>query len=159
MDSGIPLSEHITDLQDGGHFPRHDPRMDEKDDEPISNPVEGLYTREEIEKFGDDDMTRKKCHILDCVLDTFPEHLKTKAKHMCDILKCKDRLFILPSHEIVIDGKVDRGSNIRDYIMDSLIEPPKPGTTKFTMLEKENERLKQNLAYVEKTLARARGVS
>ena len=40
------------------------------------------------------DMTRKKCHILDCVLDTFPEHLKTKAKHMCDILKCKDRLFI-----------------------------------------------------------------
>ena len=104
-------------------------------------------------------MTRKKCHILDCVLDTFPEHLRTKAKHMCDILKCKDRLFILPSHEIMIDGKVDRGSNIRDYIMDSLIEPPKPGTTKFTMLEKENERLKQNLAYVEKALARARGVS
>ena len=59
----------------------------------------------------------------------------------------------------MIDGEVDRGSNIRDYIMDSLIEPPKPGTTKFTMLEKENERLKQNLAYVEKTLARARGVS
>ena len=150
MDSGIPLSEHITDLQDGGHFPRHDPRMDEEDDEPISNPVDGLYASEQIEKFGD--MTRKKCHILDCVLDTFPEHLKTKAKHMCDILKCKDRLFILPSHEIMIDGKVDRGSNIRDYIMDSLIEPPKPGTTKFTMLENENERLKQKLAYVEKTL-------
>ena len=93
------------------------------------------------------------------MLDTFPEHLKTKAKHMCDILKCKDRLFILPSHEIMIDGKVDRGSNIRDYIMDSLIEPPKPGTTKFTMFEKENKRLKQNLAYCEKTLARARGVS
>ena len=105
-----------------------------------------------------DDMTRKKCRILDCVLDTFPEHLKTKAKSMCDILKCKDRLFILPSHEIVIDGKIDRGSNIRDYIMDSLVEPPKPGTIKFTMLEKENERLKQNLAYVEKALARARGV-
>ena len=103
-------------------------------------------------------MTRKKCHILDCVLDTFPEHLKTKAKSMCDTLKCKDRLFILPSHEIVIDGKIDRGSNIRDYIMDSLIEPPKPGTIKFTMLEKENERLKRNLAYYEKALARARGV-
>ena len=42
--------------------------------------------------------------------------------------------------------------------MDSLIEPPKPGTTKFTMLEKENERLKQNLAHYEKALARARGV-
>ena len=120
--------------------------MDQEDSEeecePRTHPVKGLYTREEIEKFGDDAMTRKKCHILDCVLDTFPEHLRTKAKHMCDILKCKDRLFILPSHEIMIDGKVDRGSNIRDYIMDSLIEPPKPGTTKFTMLEKENQRLK-----------------
>ena len=78
---------------------------------------------------------------------------------MCDILKCEDRLFILPSHEILIEGKVDRGSNIRDYIMDLLIVPPKPGTTKFTLLKKENERLKQNLAYCEKTLARARGVS
>ena len=149
--AGIPLSEHITDLQGGGHFPRHDSRMDEEDDE--SDPGDGLYSSDQIE-----DMTRKKCRILDCVLDTFPEHLKTKAKSMCDTLKCKDRLFILPSHEIVIDGKIDRGSNIRDYIMDSLIEPPKPGTTKFTMLEKENERLKRNLAYYEKALARARGV-
>ena len=156
MDAGIPLSEHITDLQNGGHFPRHDLRMDEEDDESRTNPVDGLYASEQIEKF--EDMTRKKCHILDCVLDTFPDHLKTKAKHMCDTLKCKDRLFILSSHEIVIDGKVDRGSNIRDYIMDSLIEPPKPRTTKFTMLEKENERLKQNLAYYEKALARARGL-
>ena len=158
MDAGIPLSEHLTDLQDGGRFPRHDPRMDEEDEELRTNPVDGLYSSEEIEKFGND-MRRKKCHILDCVLDTFPEHLKTKAKSMCDTLKCKDRLFILPSHEIVIDGEVDRGSNIRDYIMDSLIEPPVPGTPKFTLLEKENERLKRNLAYYEKALARARGLS
>ena len=158
MDTGIPLSEHITDLQDGGHFPRNEPRMDEEDDETRTNPVDGLYSSEEIEKFGND-LRRKKCHILDCVLDTFPEHLKTKAKSMCDTLKCKDRLFILPSHEIVIDGEVDRGSNIRDYIMDSLVEPPVPGTPKFTLLEKENERLKRNLAYYEKALARARGLS
>ena len=104
-------------------------------------------------------MRRKKCRILDCVLDTFPEHLETKAKSMCDILKCKDRILILPCHEILIDGEVDQGSNIRDYIMDSLIEPPMPGTTKFKMLENENEKLKQNLAYYEKALARARGVS
>ena len=135
MGAGIPLSEHVTDLQDGWHFLKYEPRMDEEDDESRTDPVDGLYSSEQI-----DDMTRKKCHILDCVLDTFPEHLKTKAKSMCDTLKCKDRLFILPSHEIVIDGKIDRGSNIRDYIMDSLIEPPKPGTTKFTMLKKENER-------------------
>ena len=95
--------------------------MSEEENEPRTDPVDELYTPEEIEKLGDD-MARKKCRILDCVLDTFPEHLKTKAKIMCDTLKCKDRLFILPSHEIVIDGEVDRGSNIRDYIMDSLIE-------------------------------------
>ena len=130
----------------------------EEEDEPRINPVDGLYTREEIEQLGDD-IRRKKCRILDCVLDTFPEHLKTKAKRMCDVLKCKDRIFILPSHEIIIDGEVDRGSNIRDYIMDSLFEPPTPGTTKFKMLEKENEKLKQNLAYYEKALAKARGVS
>ena len=143
----------MTELQDGGYLPRHQPRMDEED-EPVSNPVNGLYSPEQIENWGND-LRRKKCHILDCVLDTFPEHLKTKAKSMCDTLKCKDRLFILPSHEIVIDGEVDRGSNIRDYIMDSLIEPPVPGTPKFTLLEKENERLKRNLAYYEKALAKS----
>ena len=167
MSAGIPLSEEIyssmnspeqmTSLQDGGHVPRHQTSMYEED-EPRIIPVDGLYTREEIEKFGDD-MRRKKCRILDCVLDTFPEHLRTKAKSMCDTLKCKDRIFILPSHEILIDGEVDRGSNIRDYIMDSLIEPPVPGTPKFMMLEKDNERLKHNLAYYEKALARERGVS
>ena len=119
--------------------------------------MDGLYSPEQIENWGND-LRRKKCHILDCVLDTFPEHLKTKAKSMCDTLKCRDRLFILPSHEIVIDGEIDRGSNIRDYIMNSLVEPPVPGTPKFTLLEKENERLKQNLAYYEKALARARGL-
>ena len=87
MDVGIPLSEDrypsMTSpermLQDGGHLPRHYPRMDKEDDEPRISLVDGLYTREEIEKLGDD-MTRKKCHILDCVLDTFPEHLKTTLK-------------------------------------------------------------------------------
>ena len=33
MGSGKPLSEHITDLQDGGHLHIHDPKMDEEDDE------------------------------------------------------------------------------------------------------------------------------
>ena len=150
-------SQMFEERQYGGESHRHRAMMDEED-EPRIDPVDGLYSPEQIEKFGDD-MRRKKCHILDCVLDTFPEHLKTKAKSMCDILKCKDRLFILPSHEIIIDGEVDRGSNIRDYIMDSLIEPPIPGTPKFTILEKENERLKRNLAYYEKALARDRGVS
>ena len=159
LGSGIPLSERKT--EEGRHLPRRPQMMEEdysEEDEARTSPVDGLYPPKQIEEF-DDDMRIKKCHILDCVLDTFPEHLKTKAKNMCDTLKCKSRISILPSHEIVIDGVVDRGSNIRDYIMDSLIEPPVPGTPKFTMLEKENERLKRNLAYYEKALAKARGVS
>ena len=149
--------------QYGEELHRQQPKMEqnyseEEEEEARSNPVDGLYSPEQIENWGND-LRRKKCHILDCELDTFPEHLKTKAKSMCDTLKCKDRLFILPSHEIVIDGEVDRGSNIRDYIMDSLVEPPVPGTPKFTLLEKENERLKRNLAYYEKALAKARGLS
>ena len=156
--AGIP-SRMSEKSQYGEKSHRHQDTTDEEEeDEPISNPVNGLYSPEQIENWGND-LRRKKCHILDCVLDTFPEHLKTKAKSMCDTLKCKDRLFILPSHEIVIVGEVDRGSNIRDYIMDSLIEPPVPGTPKFTLLEKENERLKRNLAYYEKALAKARGLS
>ena len=161
--SGIPLSDIQYPermIQYGRELHRHRARMseeeEEEEEEERTNP--GLYPSEQIEKFGDD-TKRKKCHILDCVLDTFPEQLKTKAKRMCDILKCKDSSIILPTHEIVIEGEVDRGSNIRDYIMDSLIEPPVPGTPTFRMLEKENERLKQNLAYYEKALARARGVS
>ena len=142
--AGIPI-RMSEKTQYGEELHRQQPRMEqdysEEEEETRSNPVEGLYSPEQIENWGND-LRRKKCHILDCGLDTFPEHLKTKAKSMCDTLKCKDRLFILPSHEIVIDGEVDRGSNIRDYIMDSLIEPPVPGTPKFTLLEKENERLK-----------------
>ena len=159
--AGLP-SRMSEKSQYGEELHRQQPRMEqnysEEEEEARSNPVDGLYSPEKIENWGND-LRRKKCHILDCVLDTFPEHLKTKAKSMCDTLKCKDRLFILPSHEIVIDGEVDRGSNIRDYIMDSLVEPPVPGTPKFTLLEKENERLKRNLAYYEKALAKARGLS
>ena len=158
LQAGIP-SRMTEERQCRRESHRHrDMTDEEEEEEPRINPEDGLYPPEQIEEF-DNDMRRKKCHILDCVLDTFPEHLKTKAKSMCDILKCKNRFSILPTHEIVIDGEIDRGSNIRDYIMDSLIEPPVPGTPKFTMLEKENEKLKRNLAYYEKALARARGLS
>ena len=73
MDAGIPLSEERYPsmnsseqmLQDGGHLPRHPPRMYEENEQhqPMSDPVDGLYSSEQIEKFGD--MTKKKCHILD----------------------------------------------------------------------------------------------
>ena len=106
---GIP-SRMSEEIQYGGESHRQHSRIEqdyseEEEDEPRKDTVDGLCSPEQIEKFGDD-MRRKKCHILDCVLDTFPEHLKTKAKSMCETLKCKDRLFILPNHKIIIDGKL-----------------------------------------------------
>ena len=157
---GRPMSEeeypHINphertmDLQDGGHY--------DDDDRYKSNPEDALYTPEQIEK-DVTDMRRIKCHILDCIVDSFPEHLKLKANKLCDPIKCQDRIFITHSHEFIIDGKLDRGSNVRNYIMDKLTEPPTAGTFQFMQLEKENERLKRNLAYYEKALAKAKGLS
>ena len=41
--------EPMTYPQDGGYLPRHDPRMDEEDDESRTDPVDGLYSPEQIE--------------------------------------------------------------------------------------------------------------
>ena len=79
-------SELPTRMSEEGQYRGESHRQQEDSEEegkPRTHPVERLYTREEIEKFGDDNMTRKKCQISDCVLDAFPEHLKTKAKHIC----------------------------------------------------------------------------
>ena len=106
MSAGIPLSGTYDKSTRWRTLTWTPPRMEEEyseEDEPRTSPVKGLYPPEQIEEIGND-MRRKKCHILDCVLDTFPEHLKTKAKSMCDTLKSKNRISILPSHEIVIDG-------------------------------------------------------
>ena len=51
----------------------------EEEGEVRTHPMDGLYA-EQI-----DDMTRKKCRILDCVLDTFPEHLKIR---FLQVLQC-----------------------------------------------------------------------
>ena len=96
---GIPsrMSEERQYEGESHHSRMSEEEEEEEEEEPRKDPVDGLYSPERLEKFGDD-MMRKKGRILDCVLDTFPEHLKTKVKSMCDFLKCKDRLFILPSH-------------------------------------------------------------
>ena len=50
--AGLP-SRRSEEKQDGGYVPRHNPRMEEEY-EPISNPVDGLYSPEQIENFGND---------------------------------------------------------------------------------------------------------
>ena len=48
-----------------------------------SNPVDGLYSREEIERLGAG-LRSRKCRILNSVLKTIPNHLKAKAQIVCD---------------------------------------------------------------------------
>ena len=62
-------------------------------------PDQGL-TEEQIDKIYRD-LKAKKRRILDCLLKTISDHIKTKAKRICDDLKNKDRLFILPNHELI----------------------------------------------------------
>ena len=57
-------SRMSEEKQYGGETHRRQARMEpdcseEEEDEPRINPVDGLYSREEIEKFGED-LTRKK---------------------------------------------------------------------------------------------------
>ena len=55
MSAGIPLSEHVTNLQGGGHIPGHPSRMEEEyseEDEPRTSPVKGLYPRNELKKLA-----------------------------------------------------------------------------------------------------------
>ena len=78
---GLP-SWMSEERQYGRESHRQQGYSEEAEDEPWINPVDGLYTQEEIEKLGNDDMRRKKLHISDCVLDTIPEHLKIKQEHV-----------------------------------------------------------------------------
>ena len=113
-------------------------------------------TEEQIDKiYGD--LKAKKRHILDCLLKTIPDHLKPKAKRICDDLKNNDRLFILPSHEINIDGKTLCGFHIRHLVMRELLKPQTPGCIQYKLLEDDNELLKSLLKHFVKESDRNRG--
>jgi len=87
--------------------------------EPKSDQDDRQYTAEQIERFGAE-LTAKKCHILDCVMKTIPEHLKAKTKLICDALKSRDHFFIKPNYEIINEGSSIQGSNIYALIIDLL---------------------------------------
>ena len=59
-----------------------DTSEEEEEEETRTHPVEGLYTSEQI-----DDMRRKKCRILDCVLDTFPGTSENESQEYVRHLK------------------------------------------------------------------------
>ena len=75
-------------------------------------------TKEEIDKF--DFEMEDKCHILDSILDTFPENLKADAKDICNTLKCRNNILIKYNWEVAIHGYTIRGSNIYTMIVNEL---------------------------------------
>ena len=87
--------------------------------EPGTNPDNRQYTTEQIERFGAE-LNAKKCHILDCVLETIPEQLKAKTKLICDALKCRAHFFIKSDYEIIDGGSTIQGSNVYAVIIDLL---------------------------------------
>ena len=64
---------------------------EEEENELKTNPVDGLYNREEREKIRDA-LKRTKCQILDCVLNILLPKLKAEAKQICDLTRENDRI-------------------------------------------------------------------
>ena len=62
-----------------------------------------------------------KCHILDDVLECIPEHMKAKARCICNILKRLDLFFVNRHHKIIFDGEKLKGSNIHSLIEEILL--------------------------------------
>ena len=167
--SGIPLSEHMTDLQDERRSLGQQPRMQKYDDseEEEENSEDEKRYRERYQNLPDQELTEerideiygdlkaKKRRILDSVLKTIPDHLQTRAKRFCDALKCKDRLYVLPNGCLNIDGKTLCGSHIRRLVMQEVEEPPTPGSIQYKLLEDENKTLRYLLKKQVKALARA----
>jgi len=160
---GIPMSEGRP-IEDRMYNQRN-PCMEQEDSEEYgehctekssscqtqSNPIDGLYTREEIERLGAG-LRSRKCRILDSVLETIPNHLKAKAKIVCDTLKGRDDVFINPDYELIIHGTLIRGSNICNLIINRVTRSPSTGNEQFKQTETENRRLKYMLDHQTKSL-------
>ena len=143
--------------------PGHQPRMiseeyEDSDEDELHQAIPGPeLTEEQTDKIYAD-LNAKKRRSLYCVLDTIPDHPKAKTKRICDTLECRDRLYILPSNEINIDGTTCCGSNIRNLVMDTLIEPRTPRSIQFNLLKQENKTWKWLSSYHWEALARAHTV-
>ena len=120
-------SERMGDLQDGQNYselPRHQARMishqpsmfpeeyddsyddtekeeeDSEGDKRYQELPEQELTEEQIDKiYGD--LKAKKRRILDCLLKTIPDHLKTKAKRICDTWKTKTAYSFYPAMKLI----------------------------------------------------------
>ena len=158
LQAGLP-SRMPEEKQYGRESHKQQPRMEqdysEEEDKPRINPVDGLYTEEEIEKIRAA-LKETKCQILDCVLNILPPSLKAEAKQICDITRDNERIWMNDKKEVILDGRVIPKSNICTLIIEKLMKCQSPVNSKQP--EKENKLLKYLLTHQTKALERERGV-
>ena len=75
-------------------------------------------SKEKIDRF--DFKMEDKCHILDSILDIFPDYLKADAKDICNTLKCRNYILIKHNWEVAIHVYTIRGSNVYTMIVNEL---------------------------------------
>ena len=85
---------------------------------------EDSITEEEFRTIQSE-LRTSKCRILDRVVDTYPEHLKSKVTRICDILKTLDSFFVNRCHELIYNGEKLKGSNIHTLVKEILMCCPR----------------------------------
>ena len=112
---GRPMSEGRP-IEEGLHKPRLWIEPEELSGyRPRSIPED---SKEKIDRF--DFEMEDKCHILDSILDIFPDYLKADAKDICNTLKCRNYILIKHNWEVAIHGYTIRGSNVYTMIVNEL---------------------------------------
>ena len=147
----VALGEHCYDKNKGMYnteIGRQKPKTEpgrssykeEKDTYSIPSAGTGAwYTKENHEDSGDEtrsiteqefraigsELRATKCRILDGVLECIPDHMKAKARCICDILKRLELFFVNRHHEIIFEGEKLKGSNIHILIEEILLCCPR----------------------------------
>ena len=116
IDKGKAMSEDYREPPYGVSQLRMEAPLtkDKYEDEPRT------ITEQEFRKIGSE-LRATKCHILDDVVECIPEHMKAKARCICNILKRLDLFFVNRHHEIIFDGEKLKGSNIHSLIEEILL--------------------------------------
>ena len=84
----------------------------------------GSITEQEFRAIGSE-LRATKCRILDGVLECIPDHMKAKARCICNILKRLELFFVNRHHEIIFEGEKLKGSNIHILIVEILLCCPR----------------------------------
>ena len=119
-DKGRPMSEHYREPS----YEISQLRMEAPLTREDGNNEARSITEQEFRTIGSE-LREIKCRILDGVLECIPDHMKVKARCICDILKRLDLFFLNRDHELIFQGQKLQGSNIHTLIEEILMCCPK----------------------------------